>query len=67
MSLSANFSRHFEDFTKVSFANSSDVYRPSDLLTSAEGQAIQQQVWKEIVDAIKVKAPEVERIAAHPK
>lgn len=36
---------------------------PGELVTSSEGQELQKQVWKEIVDVLKAKVPEVERLA----
>ena len=36
---------------------------PGDLVISPEGNEIQKQVWKEIVDVLKEKVPEVEGLA----
>ncbi|MCJ1457929.1 hypothetical protein MMC28_008298 [Mycoblastus sanguinarius] len=38
--------------------------RPGEMVTSAEGKKIQEQVWKEIVDVLKTDVPEVEGLAA---
>lgn len=35
-------------------------YRKGDLVTSAEGKALQQRVWKEIVEILSRNAPEFE-------
>ena len=39
-------------------------YSQGDLVTSAKGKEMQQQLWGEIVDALKVKTPAVESLAS---
>lgn len=36
---------------------------PGELVISAEGKEIQKQVWKEMIDVLKAKVPEVESLA----
>lgn len=40
---------------------------PGELVISPEGKEIQKQVWKEIIDVLKAKVPEVESLAAAPE
>ena len=45
-------------------ANGLITHRPGYFVTSEKGKEMQQQVWGEIVDALKTKVPEVEQLAA---
>lgn len=41
--------------------------RPGELVVSPEGKKIQKQVWKEVIEILKTKVPEVESLAAAAK
>lgn len=40
--------------------------RPGDLVTGNHGKYMQQVVWKEIVESLAVKIPEVKHLASVP-
>lgn len=45
------------------YLKNGQVRPPGELVISSEGQDIQKEVWKEIIDVLKAKVPEVERLA----
>lgn len=45
------------------YLTNGQVRTPGELVISPEGKEIQKQVWKEIIDVLKAKVPEVESLA----
>lgn len=43
-----------------------ELMAPGEMVRSAEGKKIGEKVWGEIVDVLKEKVPEVERLAEEP-
>ncbi|KAK3170021.1 hypothetical protein OEA41_009406 [Lepraria neglecta] len=40
------------------------ITKPGDFVTSSKGQELQQKVWGEVVDVLKMRVPEVEALAS---
>lgn len=49
------------------YLTNGELQTPGEMVVSHEGKEIQKQVWKEIVDVLKAKVPEVENLAVAAK